>query len=65
MTDEASNTITLRYMTVKVLLSARFEMEYVKGIYPKRLIHVVCDGVLVLSIVCMLRTGAYSRVEET
>eukprot|EP00903_Cladosiphon_okamuranus_P018081 g16640.t1 len=32
LTDEASNTITLRYMTVRVLLSARFELEYEKGI---------------------------------
>ncbi|CAM9572623.1 unnamed protein product, partial [Ectocarpus sp. 4 AP-2014] len=32
LTDEASDTITLRYMTVKVLLSARFEIEYEKGI---------------------------------
>lgn len=32
LTDEASSTIQLRYLNVKVLLSARFELEYEKGI---------------------------------
>lgn len=54
LTDEATNTITLRYMSVKILLSARFEIEYEKGIYLSiylsirsgPFIHIVCEEIV-------------------
>lgn len=42
LTDKASNTIKLRYVTVRVLLSARFEVKYQKGI--RRSSYALCVG---------------------